>query len=53
MVVEAFERGWERLVNGELLNEAEAAGFEAVLLTPRVAKGCHGVRNITSACGIL
>jgi hypothetical protein len=27
-VVEAIERGWERLVNGTLLDTAEAAGFE-------------------------
>ena len=27
-VVEAVERGWERLVNGVLLDAAEAAGFE-------------------------
>jgi len=28
VVVEAVERGWERLVNGALLDAAEAAGFE-------------------------
>jgi hypothetical protein len=28
VVVEAVERGWERLGNGALLDEAEAAGFE-------------------------
>jgi hypothetical protein len=28
VVVEAVERGWERLVNGVLLDAAEAAGFE-------------------------
>lgn len=27
-VTEAFERGWERLENGELLTVAETAGFE-------------------------
>jgi hypothetical protein len=27
-VVEARERGWERLTNGDLPNAAEAAGFE-------------------------
>jgi hypothetical protein len=26
MVVEAMERGWDRLVNGELIAEAEAKG---------------------------
>jgi hypothetical protein len=30
-VTEARERGWDRLVNGDLLNEAEAAGFELFL----------------------
>lgn len=33
IVVEAVERGWNRLSNGELLAKAEAAGFE--LLTGR------------------
>src|ERR1700690_3190467 len=28
VVVETVERGWERLVNGALLEAAEAAGFE-------------------------
>jgi hypothetical protein len=28
VVIEAVERGWDRLTNGALLNEAEAAGFE-------------------------
>ncbi len=28
IVVEAVERGWERLSNGTLLDAAEAAGFE-------------------------
>ncbi len=31
VVVEAVERGWERLVNGTLLDTAEAAGFEVLL----------------------
>ena len=30
-VVEAVERGWERLSNGALLQEAEAAGFEVFI----------------------
>ena len=30
-VVEAFERGWERLANGDLLNAAEAAGFDILI----------------------
>ena len=31
VVVEAVERGWDRLVNGDLLNEAENAGFDPSL----------------------
>jgi hypothetical protein len=30
-VTEARERGWDRLANGDLLNVAEAAGFEIFL----------------------
>ena len=30
-VAEALERGWDRLSNGDLLREAEAAGFEVLL----------------------
>lgn len=30
-VTEARNRGWDRLANGDLLNEAEAAGFEVFL----------------------
>ena len=29
--MEAFERGMERLANGDLLNAAEAAGFELLV----------------------
>ena len=31
IVVEAIERGWERLANGALLDTAEAAGFEVLV----------------------
>ena len=34
-VVEALERGWDRLVNGELIAAAEAAGFEVLLTTDK------------------
>jgi hypothetical protein len=33
--VEAIERGWDRLVNGELIAVAEAAGFELLLTTDK------------------
>jgi hypothetical protein len=35
MVTEARARGWQELENGDLLNEAEAAGFEALVTTDR------------------
>lgn len=31
VVVEAIERGWDRLANGDLLDAAEAAGFELMV----------------------
>jgi len=34
-VTEARARGWDRLDNGELLNEAEAAGFEVLITTDK------------------
>jgi len=34
-VVEAIERGWDRLANGELIAVAEAAGFEILLTTDK------------------
>jgi len=34
-VTEARARGWEELENGELLNEAEAAGFEVLVTTDK------------------
>ena len=33
VVVEVIERGWDRLLNGELIAAAEAAGFEVLLTT--------------------
>jgi hypothetical protein len=35
MVTEARARGWDRLENGELLKEAEAAGFEVLITTDK------------------
>jgi len=35
VVVEAVDRGWDRLANGELIAAAEAAGFELLLTTDR------------------
>lgn len=35
VVVEAIERGWDRLVNDDLIEVAEAAGFELLLTTDK------------------
>ena len=44
VVVEAFERGWNRLTNGALLNAAEAAGFELLVTAD---KNLHYQQNLT------
>jgi nitric oxide reductase activation protein len=36
-VTEARARGWEELENGELLTEAEAAGFEVLVTTDKIS----------------
>jgi len=35
IVVEALERGWDRLSNGALIAAAESAGFEILLTTDK------------------
>jgi hypothetical protein len=35
LVVEAVERGWDRLTNGELIAAAETAGFDILLTTDK------------------
>lgn len=35
IVVEAIERGWDRLANGELIAAAEAAGFDVLVTTDK------------------
>jgi hypothetical protein len=35
VVVEAYERGWDRYLNGELIAAAEAAGFEVLVATDK------------------
>jgi hypothetical protein len=34
-VTEAIERGWDRISNGDLLREAETAGFDVLLTTDK------------------
>jgi hypothetical protein len=35
VVETAYERGWSQLTNGDLLNAAEAAGFEVLVTTDK------------------
>ncbi len=35
IVVEAIDRGWDRLVNGDLIAAAEAEGFDILLTTDK------------------
>jgi predicted nuclease of predicted toxin-antitoxin system len=44
VVVEAFERGWDRLANGALLDAAEAAGFRVMVTAD---KNMHYQQNLT------
>ncbi|HEY1159990.1 MAG TPA: hypothetical protein VGE83_05135 [Terracidiphilus sp.] len=44
VVIEAIERGWDRLANGALLDAAEAAGFE---LLATADKNMHFQQNLT------
>ncbi len=41
MVVDAQERGWDRLVNGELIAAAEAAGFQLLVTTDKNMRSQH------------
>jgi len=43
-VVEARERGWDRISNGQLLSVAEDAGFDLLLTTD---KGIRYQQNLT------
>jgi predicted nuclease of predicted toxin-antitoxin system len=43
-VVEAIERGWNRLANGALLDVAEAAGFQVMVTAD---KNMHYQQNLT------
>ena len=38
LVETAFERGWHQLKNGELIQEAELAGFEVMITTDQNLK---------------
>jgi hypothetical protein len=44
VVIEAVDRGWDRLANGALLDAAEAAGFELLVTAD---KNMHYQQNLT------
>ena len=43
VVVEAIERGWDRLANGALLDAAETAGFELLLTADKNLRYQHNL----------
>ena len=49
IVVEAMERGWDRLVNGELISAAETAGFDLLLTTGKNMRYQQNLKGRTIA----
>jgi hypothetical protein len=49
VVIEAIERGWDRLSNGDLIAAAEAAGFELLLTTDRNMRYQQNLKGRTLA----
>jgi hypothetical protein len=45
VVVEALERGWDRLVNGELIAAAEVEGFDVLLTTDKNIRYQQNLKN--------
>jgi hypothetical protein len=52
-VTQAKDRGWERLVNGELLKAAEEAGFEVLLTTDKNMKAQQNLKTRAIAIVVL
>ncbi len=52
-IVEAIERGWDRLVNGELIAAAEAEGFEVLLTTDKNMRYQQGLTGRKIAFAVL
>jgi hypothetical protein len=53
VVEEARGRGWDRLKNGDLLNAAEAAGFDVVVTTDRNIRHQQNLTSRTLAVVVL
>jgi hypothetical protein len=49
IVIEAIERGWDRLSNGDLIAAAEAAGFELLLTTDKNMRYQQNLKGRTLA----
>src|SRR5690242_8254902 len=52
-VVEAIERGWDRLTNGELIAAAEAAGFELLLTTDKNMRYQQNLKGLKIAVVVI
>ena len=52
-VATAFEQGWNDLQNGDLIREAEADGFEALITTDQNLKHQQNLRGRTLAILVL
>jgi len=52
-VVEAIERGWDRLSNGQLIAAAEAAGFDLILTTDKNIRYQQNLSNRRMAFVVL
>ena len=53
MVTEARARGWEQLKNGDLLDQAEAAGFEVLITTDKNLRYQQNLQNRKIAIVVL
>jgi hypothetical protein len=53
IVTKAKDAGWDKLVNGELLKAAEAAGFEVLLTTDKNMAAQQNLKSLTIAIVVL
>jgi hypothetical protein len=53
VIVEAYERGWDRLLNGELIAAAEAAGFDVLVTTDKNIRFQQNLKDLKMAFVVL
>jgi hypothetical protein len=53
VIVEAYERGWDRLLNGELIAAAEAAGFDVLVTTDKNIRFQQNLKDLRIAFVVL